>query len=129
MLNTINEFLWSAGGFLVVLGILIFIHELGHFTVAKLMGIRIETFSLGFGPRIFGFRRGDTEYRLSVIPLGGYVKMLGESPDEELKGSKEEFQSRTKFERFLVLVMGPVVNVVFAYCLYNKTRMAGKVLL
>ena len=74
--------------FFFLLGSLIFIHEAGHFLFAKLFGIRVEVFSLGFGPRLFGWRRGYTDYRVSAIPLGGYVKMLGENQDEELQGSR-----------------------------------------
>ena len=77
-----------------VLGVLILIHEWGHYAVAKLLGIRVEVFSLGFGTRLVGFTRGDTDYRISAIPLGGYVKMTGENPDEELTGSPEEYSSR-----------------------------------
>ena len=68
----------------IVLGIMVLIHELGHFAVAKWCGVRVETFSIGFGTRLFGFRRGDTDYRISVLPLGGYVKMAGDVPGEEL---------------------------------------------
>jgi len=125
MTQGLIHFLWSAGGFIVVLGVLIFVHELGHFIMAKIMGIRVETFSLGFGPRIWGFTRGNTDYRLSAVPLGGYVKMLGENPDEELRGSPEEFLSRKRWERFLVLVMGPAVNLAFAYLIYVAVFMVG----
>ena len=97
-----------------ILGALIFIHEFGHFVVAKLIGIRVEVFSLGFGPRLFGRRRNHTDYRISAIPLGGYVKMMGENPDDELRGSPEEFQSRSRGERFAVLVMGASLNIVLA---------------
>ncbi len=72
----------------IVLGILIFVHELGHFLVAKRTGVTVLRFSLGFGPKIFGITRGVTEYRLSMIPLGGYVKMLGEDSEEELSASR-----------------------------------------
>lgn len=109
----------------LLLGILVFIHEAGHYFVAKALGIRVEVFSLGFGPRVTGFVRGTTEYRLSAIPLGGYVKMLGENPEESLKGSKEEFLSRSKFERFLVLVMGASLNIVLAIVLSATVYMYG----
>jgi len=112
-------------GFLFVLGVLIFIHESGHYMVAKALGIRVEVFSLGFGPKLLRFVRGGTEYCISALPLGGYVKMLGENPDEELRGSREEFLSRTKFERFLVLVMGASLNIVLAVVLTAGIYMHG----
>lgn len=123
------QFLNSLGqtliAFVFVLGVLIFIHELGHYLVAKYLGIRVEVFSLGFGKRLFGFRRGDTDYRISLIPLGGYVKMAGENPDEELSGSPEEFLSRPKLHRFAVAVAGPVMNIGLAILLMALLFMAG----
>jgi regulator of sigma E protease len=100
--------------FLFVLGVLVFVHELGHFLAARRLGVRVLTFSLGFGPKILKFRRGDTEYCVSAIPLGGYVKMAGESPDDPRTGSPDEFMSKTKWERFQVLIMGPVMNLLLA---------------
>lgn len=100
--------------FVAILGALIFIHEFGHFLCAKLFGVRVEVFSLGFGPRLFGFRRGHTDYRVSALPLGGYVKMLGENPDEDLAGGGEEFLSRSKPVRLTILVMGAGMNLVLA---------------
>src|SRR5512146_2103872 len=100
-----------------MLGVLIFVHELGHYMMAKRIGIRVLTFSLGFGPKLVGFRRGDTEYCISAIPLGGYVKMAGETPDEPRTGKADEFLSRSKWERFQVLIMGPVMNLVLAFAL------------
>ena len=100
--------------FLFVLGVLIFVHELGHFLAARRLGIRVITFSLGFGPKILKFQRGDTEYCVSIVPLGGYVKMAGENPDDPRSGNPDEFLSRTKWERFQVLIMGPIMNLVLA---------------
>lgn len=100
--------------FLVVLGVLIFIHELGHFAVAKFFGVRVEIFSLGFGPRLFGFKYGDTDYRISGIPLGGFVKMKGENLDEKLDYSGDEFLAKPKWQRFLVLLAGPWMNIMLA---------------
>ena len=100
--------------FLFVLGVLIFVHELGHFMAARRIGVRVQTFSLGFGPKLLKIRRGDTEYCLSAIPLGGYVKMAGENPKHALSGASDEFLSKSKWQRFQVLVMGPVMNVVLA---------------
>ena len=73
-----SEWLWPILQFLVGLGLVIFVHELGHFTVAKAVGIRVEQFALGFGPRLFGFKRGETDYRVNIVPMGGYVKMTGQ---------------------------------------------------
>ena len=100
--------------FIFVLGILIFVHELGHFVMARRIGVRVLTFSLGFGPKILSFRRGDTEYAISAIPLGGYVKMAGENPDDPRTGASDEFLSKTKWQRFQVLIMGPVMNLALA---------------
>jgi regulator of sigma E protease len=100
--------------FLFVLGVLVFVHELGHFLAARRLGIRVLTFSLGFGPKLLKLRRGDTEYCISAIPLGGYVKMAGENPDDPRTGRPDEFLSRTKWERFQVLIMGPAMNIILA---------------
>jgi regulator of sigma E protease len=113
--------LWA---FLFVLGVLIFVHELGHFLMARRLGVRVLTFSLGFGPKLLKFRRGDTLYAVSAVPLGGYVKMAGENPDEERTGRDDEFLSKTKWQRFLVYIMGPAMNlllavVVMAFVLYG----------
>jgi regulator of sigma E protease len=101
--------------FVFVLGVLIFVHELGHFLMARRIGVRVLTFSLGFGPKILSFKRGDTEYAISAIPLGGYVKMAGENPEDARTGSSDEFLSKTKWQRFQVLVMGPVMNLALAW--------------
>ena len=100
--------------FLFVLGVLVFVHELGHFLAARRLGVRVLTFSLGFGPKIAKVRRGDTEYCISVIPLGGYVKMAGENPDDPRTGRPDEFLSKTKWERFQILIMGPAMNIILA---------------
>ena len=100
--------------FIFVLGILIFVHELGHFMMARRIGVRVITFSLGFGPKLLSFRRGDTEYCVSAIPLGGYVKMAGENPEDARTGASDEFLSKSKWQRFQVLIMGPVMNLILA---------------
>ena len=100
--------------FIFVLGVLVFVHELGHFLAARRIGVRVLTFSLGFGPKLLIFKRGDTEYCVSAIPLGGYVKMAGENPDDARTGASDEFLSKTKWERFQVLIMGPVMNLALA---------------
>ncbi len=111
--------------FIVVLGITITIHEFGHFAMAKLLKIRVLIFSLGFGPRLLGFTRGGTEYRLSPVPLGGYVKMAGEAFDEERQGAPDEFLSHPKWHRFLVALAGPFMNVVLAVCILTFSYMEG----
>ena len=113
--------------FIFVLGVLVFVHELGHFLAARRIGVRVLVFSLGFGPKLFAFKRGDTEYCVSAIPLGGYVKMAGENPDDARTGASDEFLSKSKWERFQVLIMGPVMNlalavVVMALVLYQGAQ-------
>ncbi len=100
--------------FLFVLGVLIFVHEAGHFLAARRVGVRVLVFSLGFGPKILKFTRGDTEYCVSAIPLGGYVKMAGENPDDPRSGKPDEFLSKTKWERFQILIAGPAMNILLA---------------
>ena len=100
--------------FLFVLGVLIFVHELGHFLMARRIGVRVLTFSLGFGPKLINVKRGGTEYCISAIPLGGYVKMAGENPEDSRTGAPDEFLSKGKWQRFQVLVMGPVMNLLLA---------------
>jgi len=103
--------------FIFVLGVLVFVHELGHFLAAKRVGIRVLKFQLGFNPTVLSFRRGDTEYGIGALPLGGYVKMAGENPEEERSGRSDEFLSKTKWQRFQVLIMGPVMNLLLALML------------
>jgi regulator of sigma E protease len=110
LLNT----LYSLAAFIFVLGVLVFVHELGHFLVARWLGVRVITFSIGFGPKLFSFRRGDTEYAISILPLGGYVKMAGENPDDPQTGAGDEFLSRGKWDRFRILVAGPTMNILLS---------------
>ena len=113
--------LTSAIAIILVLGLLIFFHELGHFLVARLLGVGVSTFSLGFGPKLAGFVRGKTEYRLSAVPLGGYVHLVGEGEDSELpKGftSAESFAKRPPWQRILVVAAGPIFNFVLAWFIY-----------
>jgi regulator of sigma E protease len=100
--------------FLFVLGVLIFVHELGHFLMARAHGVRVITFSLGFGPKLLKFRGGDTEYCISAIPLGGYVKLAGESVEDERTGAPDEFMSKSKWTRFKVYIAGPTMNLLLA---------------
>jgi regulator of sigma E protease len=106
--------LTSILAFLFVLGVLIFVHELGHFLMARKNGVRVLTFSLGFGPKILAVRRGPTEYCISAVPLGGYVKMAGENPDDERTGGADEFLSKSKWQRFQILIAGPAMNILLS---------------
>src|SRR5215210_658625 len=108
-------------GFIFILGPAVILHEFGHFIVAKLFKIRVETFSVGFGPRLFGIRRGATDYRLSLIPLGGYVKLGGDESNAPIEGdgasnipAHERFDQRPRWQKFLVMVAGPVMNILTA---------------
>lgn len=107
----------------VVLGIMVLVHEFGHFAVAKLCGIRVEVFSIGFGKRLFGFRRGDTDYRISVLPLGGYVKMAGDNPGEALTGDPGEFNAHPRWQRVLIALAGPFANFILALGLITAVSM------
>ena len=115
--------------FLFVLGVLVFIHELGHFLLARWNGVRVLTFSLGFGPKLLKFQRGDTEYCISVIPLGGYVKMAGENPDDPQTGSDDEFLAKSKWQRFQILIAGPAMNILLAVVLLAVVLMQGAAVL
>ena len=107
----------------IVLGIMVLVHEFGHFAVAKLCGIRVEVFSIGFGKRLFGFRLGDTDYRLSVLPLGGYVKMAGDNPGEAPSGDPGEFNAHPRWQRILVALAGPFANFILAIALMTGVSM------
>jgi regulator of sigma E protease len=108
-----------------VFGVILFFHEFGHFLWAKKVGIRVEVFSLGFGPKLIGFKRGDTEYRLSAVPLGGYVKMAGEEMGEDYKGEPWEFNSKTPGQRAGVVFAGPLGNFVLAFLVSSLIFMVG----
>lgn len=112
------QVLISLAAVALVLGVLVFVHEFGHYAVAKLCGVRVEVFSLGFGKRLWGFRRGDTDYRISLLPLGGYVKMAGENPMEERTGDPGEFTSHPRWQRFLIAIAGPAMNVILAILVF-----------
>ena len=111
----IVNFLQTVFAFILVLAPLVFIHELGHFLAAKAFRIGVPVFSLGFGPRLWGFRRAETDYRLSVVPLGGYVRLAGDEADENRTGAPEEFLSRPKYQRFIVFVAGAAFNIILAF--------------
>lgn len=111
--------------FLIVLSVLVLVHEFGHFIAAKRIGISVEKFSFGFGPKLFSMKRGDTEYLISSIPLGGYIKMAGDEPGESLTGKKIEFLSRSIGERFLVIFAGPLLNYILAFLIFSVIFMFG----
>ena len=120
-----NAFFFNIFAFVVVLGFLIFAHESGHFMFAKLFRVRVLVFSFGFGKRLFGFRKGSTDYRVSLIPLGGYVRMAGDNPEENVPGNPDEFLSKPKWQRFLILVAGPAMNVLIAIAFVAGIAMVG----
>ncbi|HXM39840.1 MAG TPA: RIP metalloprotease RseP [Bryobacteraceae bacterium] len=108
-------FFQSAFWFLILIGVMILIHELGHFWAARFFDVRVETFSFGFGPRLFGFRRGETDYRVSaVFFLGGFVKMAGEIPGDETANDPRGFVAKPRWQRLIIVLAGPLMNVVLA---------------
>src|SRR5271168_4362989 len=124
--------------FIVVLGIMVLVHEFGHFITAKAFGVRVEVFSIGFGKRLFGFKRGDTDYRISLVPLGGYVKMSGETAGDGVPVAKEassedlpansepdpgDFTAHPRWQRILIGLSGPFANFVLAFVLMTGLYM------
>ncbi len=107
----------------VVLGIMILVHEFGHYAAAKLCGVRVDVFSIGFGKRLVGFSRGNTDYRISALPLGGYVKMAGENPLESRTGAPDEFMSHPRWQRFIIAIAGPAMNILLAIGLLTGVYM------
>src|SRR5689334_20196356 len=107
-----------------VLGFMILIHEFGHYAVAKFFKVRVEVFSIGFGPRLIGFRKGETDYRIAAIPLGGYVKMSGENPMDERTGDPGEFLSHPRWQRFFIALAGPAMNICLTVFLLTSVYMA-----
>jgi regulator of sigma E protease len=107
----------------IVLGFLILIHEFGHYAAAKYFGVRVEVFSIGFGKRLLGFTRGDTDYRISAIPLGGYVKMSGENPMDDRSDDPGEFLNHPRWQRFIVAIAGPTMNIMLAIVLLTCVYM------
>jgi regulator of sigma E protease len=107
----------------VILGFMILIHEFGHYLTAKLLGVRVEQFAIGFGKRLVGFRKGETDYRINALPLGGYVKMSGENPMDERTGDPREFLSHPRWHRFLIAIAGPTMNVLLAITLLTGIYM------
>jgi regulator of sigma E protease len=107
------------------LGVMVLVHEWGHFVIARLFGVRVEVFSIGFGPRLLGKRRGPTDYRLSALPLGGYVRMAGDNPAEERRGDPDEFLSKPRWQRVLIALAGPTTNFLMAVVLTAILFMHG----
>src|SRR5271168_2598654 len=102
----------------IILGILVLLHEWGHFVAAKLCGVRVEVFSIGFGPRLWGVKRGDTDYRVSALPFGGYVRMADDNPVEERTGADYEFLSKPRWVRVLIAIAGPTMNILLAFLIF-----------
>lgn len=123
--SAMSDFVTNIAGFILVLGFLIFAHESGHFMFAKLFRVKVLVFSFGFGKRLLGFKRGDTDYRVSLIPLGGYVRMAGDTPEDDQTGAPDEFLSKPKWQRFVILVAGPAMNILIAIAFMAAIIMVG----
>src|SRR6201985_1594995 len=118
-----SDFLTSVVAVVGVLGFMILIHEFGHYAVAKLLGVMVEQFAIGFGKRLIGFRRGETDYRINAIPLGGYVKMSGENPMDARTDDPREFMNHPRWHRFLIAIAGPTMNILLAIVLLTVVYM------
>jgi regulator of sigma E protease len=121
-----SDILLKVGSIVLLLGGLIFVHELGHFVAAKLLGVKVTRFSIGFGPRLLGFRRGETEYLLSLLPLGGYVKMAGDEPGAEVppEDRGRGFLEAAPWKRFAIAFAGPAANLAFPVIIYFALALA-----
>jgi len=125
-MSTILNILGQILAFVIVFGVLVFFHEFGHFFMAKLVGIRVEAFSFGYGKRLFGIKKGDTDYRISMVPIGGFVKFAGEDVFEQKRELEPgDFMAATRWQRFLVMVMGSLMNIVLAILLMTVINMVG----
>jgi regulator of sigma E protease len=118
-----SQFFISLFYFVIVIGFMVLVHEFGHYAVAKLLGVRVEQFAIGFGKRLLGFKKGDTDYRINALPFGGYVKMSGENPMDERTGDPREFMSHPRWHRFLIAIAGPAMNIVLAIVLLTGVYM------
>ena len=118
-----TDFLTSVVAVVGVLGFMILIHEFGHYAVAKWLGVRVEQFAIGFGKRLIGFRKGETDYRINAIPLGGYVRMSGENPMDERTDDPREFLNHSRWHRFLIAIAGPTMNILLAVFLLTVVYM------
>jgi regulator of sigma E protease len=108
---TILQNIWWA---LIMIGVMILIHELGHYWAARFFDVKVDTFSFGFGPRLFGFKKGETDFRFSAVLLGGYVKMVGEQPGDEQAADPRSFQSKPRWQRLIIVFAGPAMNIILA---------------
>jgi len=121
----VSDFMVMVVSVSVVLGVMVLVHEWGHFVVAKAFGVRVEIFSIGFGPRLWGLKKGDTDYRISALPLGGYVKMAGDNPLEDRKGDPDEFLSKPRWQRAVIAVAGPATNIILSIVIVSGLYMHG----
>jgi len=119
----LNSVLISLVSVVIIIGFMVLIHEFGHYAVAKLLGVRVEQFAIGFGKRLIGFRRGETDYRINAIPLGGYVKMSGENPMDRHSDDPREFVNHSRWHRFLIAIAGPSMNILLAIVLLTGVYM------
>lgn len=113
----------------LVLSFMIFVHELGHFVAAKKAGVGVEKFSIGFGPRIYGVRKGETEYILAAVPFGGYVKMVGDEPDQEVENTEKSFLHKPVWKKMIIVLAGPLANLASAVIIIYGVNLAGVPLL
>jgi regulator of sigma E protease len=123
-MNIVLTILINSVALAFILGVIIIVHESGHLLVAKAFGVRVLTYSIGFGKRLAGFRRGETDYRISVVPLGGYVRLDGESPDES-SGDPHQFLSKPRWQRVLIFLAGPAMNVALSIAIFAGLFMIG----
>ncbi len=119
-MDSIQNFFIALPSFIILIGVLIFVHESGHFFFAKLFKVKVHVFSLGFGPKLIGFEKGETQYKIALVPIGGYVKMLGEDPSEDVppEDRGRAFGDKPLFQRFLIIAAGPVMNIIFPLFLH-----------
>ena len=121
MITLVRELWWL----LVLIGVMILVHELGHFWAARFFKVKVDVFSFGFGPRLFGFRRGDTDYRFSLFLFGSYVKMVGNSPGDAHAADPDGFLSKPRWQRLIILFAGPFMNVVLAVAVLTGLYMVS----
>src|SRR5579885_1512037 len=117
-MHVLENILW----WLVLIGVMIMIHELGHYWAARFFDVKVETFSFGFGPRLFGFKKGETDFRFSAILFGGYVKMTGEQPGEEAQDPRS-LLAKPRWQRMVIAFAGPAINLILAVALLTGLYM------